>query len=171
MARTLASWQNAAKSSTADRLSAATTNNRLSSLYEWGPLQFLVWPLNVHEVDVETATDWAKKEIVGAATYLEWVGENDELIFLRGRVFPYRVGGMGELEVFDSMRREGISSMLIRGRGEVLGWFVCERLQRQHTYLSGEGVGRMVTFEAVMARVPMPDSADYVAQLWRTITT
>jgi hypothetical protein len=47
-------------------------------LYSWGMLQFEVHPLNVHEVDHSTATDWAKKEIAGAAIYREWVGENDE---------------------------------------------------------------------------------------------
>ena len=58
-------------------------------LYSWGPLPFEVYPLNVHEVQQVTATDWARKEIAGAAIYREWVGENDEEVHLRGRVYPH----------------------------------------------------------------------------------
>ena len=57
-------------------------------LFQWGALQFDITPFNVHEADQMTATDWARKEIAGAAIYREWVGEGDEEITLRGRVFP-----------------------------------------------------------------------------------
>lgn len=59
------------------------------TLMQWSALQFRVWPLNIHEVDHQTATDWARKEIAGAPLFREWVGENDEELHLRGRVFPY----------------------------------------------------------------------------------
>lgn len=57
-------------------------------LYNWGVITFEVWPFNVHSVQHSTATDWARKEIAGAAIYREWVGELDEEIHFRGRVFP-----------------------------------------------------------------------------------
>jgi phage protein U len=58
-------------------------------LFQWGPIQFQVFPLNVGEMSHATASDWARKEIAGAAMYREWVGENDEQINLKGRVFPH----------------------------------------------------------------------------------
>ena len=58
-------------------------------LYQWGPIQFQVFPFNVNTFSHNTATDWAKKEIAGAAMYREWVGENDELITLKGLIFPH----------------------------------------------------------------------------------
>jgi len=58
-------------------------------LFQWGPIQFQVFPMNVGEYSHHTAADWAKKEIAGAAMYREWVGEADELITLKGRVFPH----------------------------------------------------------------------------------
>lgn len=138
-------------------------------LYSWGHVLFQVMPLNVHEVDYESATDWAHKEIAGAPIYREWVGENDELVHLRGRIFPYRIGGMNELESMESMRRKGVPNPLIRGNpAMMLGWFVCERLVRSHTFLSTQGIGQQVTFEAVMARMPVPASDQYFAQMWQT---
>jgi phage tail protein len=58
-------------------------------LFQWGPIQFQVFPMNVNEMSHHTGADWAKKEIAGAAMYREWVGENDEQITLKGRVFPH----------------------------------------------------------------------------------
>ena len=58
-------------------------------LFQWGPIQFQVFPLNVSQMSHATGSDWAKKEVAGAAMYREWVGENDEIITLKGRVFPH----------------------------------------------------------------------------------
>jgi phage protein U len=58
-------------------------------LFQWGPIQFQVFPMNVGQYAHHTAADWAKKEIAGAAMYREWVGEADEMITLKGRVFPH----------------------------------------------------------------------------------
>jgi hypothetical protein len=143
-------------------------NGFMHFLYQWGPnVQFVVQPLNLHEADHETGTDWAQKEVTGAAIYREWVGENDESLYIRGRVFPYRLGGFDQLQLFEAERRVGSQHPLIRGDGYRLGWFVCEKLVRAHTFLSGEGIGQQVAFEAVMVRVPMPDPAAYITDVWK----
>jgi phage protein U len=141
----------------------------LSILYQWGPLQFMVQPLNIHETDHNTATSWAKKEVVGAAIYREWTGEGDETIHVRGHLYPYRIGGMTEIEVLEALRRDGSANSLIRGDGQILGWFVCETLSREHTWLSYEGVGQQIAFEAVFARVPIPANDQYLSQMWNSV--
>jgi phage tail protein len=145
-----------------------TSDPSNSVLYTWGPLQFTVIPFNVHEFDHETDTDWAQKEIAGAAIYREWVGENDETIYLRGKLFPYRIGGMKEIEIFEANRRAGLAQLLLRGGnpGTKLGWYVCEKLVRSNTFLSGEGLGQQIAFEAAMARVPTPSENESLFSSW-----
>ena len=58
-------------------------------MFQWGPVQFQVFPVNVDNYSHHTGADWAKKEIAGAAMYREWVGESDEQITLKGKVFPH----------------------------------------------------------------------------------
>jgi phage protein U len=58
-------------------------------LFQWGPIQFQVFPLNVGQYSHATGTDWAKKEIAGSAMYREWVGEGDEQITIKGKIFPH----------------------------------------------------------------------------------
>jgi phage protein U len=137
------------------------------TLMMWGAqVQFKVQPLNFHELDHETGTDWAHKDIVGAAIYREWVGENDETLFVHGKLFPYRIGGVSAIEVFESQRRAGVSNLLIRGDGHRFGWFVCEKLTRTHTYISHEGVGQQIVFQATMCRVPVPSATANTAALF-----
>lgn len=144
---------------------SAFRNGSLQALMSWGPVQFAVYPLNYNQMDHDTGTAYARKEIVGAAVYREWVGENDELRHFRGQVFPYRIGGMTALELFDAMRRGGIPNTLMGGDGRNLGWFVCEKFVRNHVEISGEGYGQQINFEAVMARCPTPDPASYVPNI------
>jgi hypothetical protein len=163
-----ASWQQIAVSGppALAGYDAPTTNPNRNALMTWGPIVFQVWPLNYDSMDHETATDWAHKEIAGAAVYREWVGEEDETRVLRGSIFPYRIGGMTQIELFDQYRRGGVANVLVSGDGRNLGWFVCEKLSRQHTFISAEGVGQQIQFEASMARVPVPDPTDYFASIW-----
>jgi phage protein U len=162
-------WQVAEQLPTDERLNQPTVQMGIdATLFRWGTLEFKVWPLNVHEVDHETGTDWAQKEVVGAAIYREWVGENDEKIHFRGLLFPYRIGGFSMVNVLDSMRRAGMAQLLMRGDGIPLGWFVIERLMRAHTFLSSEGVGRQIAFEAEFVRVPVPEPSSFFSAVWQT---
>ncbi|MDB5177589.1 MAG: tail protein [Candidatus Saccharibacteria bacterium] len=146
----------------------------LRGLFNWGPLQFEVFPLSLNEVTHTTGTDWAKKEIAGAAYYREWVGEGDEEIQLKGKLYPHffakaarergkaSSGGMAELDALDNMRRLGHAHALVRGDGWMFGWYVVERLSRAHSFLAQDGIGQQVIFEAMFVRVPVPqDPSDY----------
>jgi phage protein U len=160
-----ANWQTV--SGPRNGLYAGTNSAGNQTLMQWGILQFQVWPLNFHEMDHETSSDWAHKEIAGAPIYREWVGENDEIRHLRGKLFPYRIGGMTSIDMFEGLRRGGIAQMMVRGDGMVLGWFVCEKLVRNHTFMSTEGVGKQISFEAVFARVPVPASDMAYNSTWQ----
>jgi phage protein U len=148
------------------RWHAVALGGGLNYLMQWGNIQFMVQPLNYHEMEHETATDWAHKEIAGAAIYREWVGENDETIYMRGKLFPYRIGGLAQIELLDSYRRQGMANLLMRGDGRTMGWFVCEKLVRSHTNISFEGIGQQIEFNAVMVRVPVPAADTYFSTMW-----
>lgn len=160
-------------------------------LYTFGLFTFELYPMNVHEVSHNTASDWARKEIAGAANYREWVGEGDEEVHLKGRVFPHffakhtrdpigplpgspnTSGGLGHLDVLDNIRRLGQAHALGRGGQNVhyhLGWFIIESLRRGHSFLAPDGIGQLIEFEATFQRVPVPeDPAAYFSQIWASI--
>ena len=69
----------------------------------------------------------------------------------------------------ESAELNGMAHMLVRGYGEVFGWFVIERMARAHTNLSTEGVGRQLAFEMYLVRVPTPAAPNYFSSLWSSI--
>lgn len=158
------------------------------TLMTWGTIPFEVYPLNMSEMNHMTETDWSKKEIAGAASYREWVGENDEQIHIMGKVFPHYFarqtrqranwregnnssGGLGHLDVLDNMRRLGQAHALMRGDGWHFGWFVIERLTRGHTHIAADGIGQQIDFQASFQRVPVPDDPKaYFPAFWGAIT-
>ena len=166
------------------------------TLYQWGAIPFQAYPLMLMEVQHVTQTGWARKEIAGAAIYREWVGEDDEELHFRGEVYPHYFrqkmtqygmleslrggysrgqpdnwGGLGHLEVMDNMRRLGQAHPLARGDGWHMGWFVIERLQREHAHLGPEGIGKQVKFEVTFQRVPVPnDNLAYFPAFWGSIS-
>lgn len=137
-----------------------------TGLFQWGPVQFHVWPLNVHEYDHTTATEYARKDVAGAPPPREWVGEDDEQIFFRGNVFPRRIGGLPELEWMDDARESGKSYALVRGDGTKFGWFVIEKLMRTNKFLIIGGVAQVINFEALFTRVDVPRDASATARIW-----
>jgi uncharacterized protein len=150
-------------------------------LMTFGPIQFEVFPLNFHEADHMTASDYARKDIMESSPNREWVGEGDEEIVLRGRVFPYHVhrgstgrprgigvGAKSALDRLDAVRRAHQPHMLIEGgesEGRVLGWFVLERLSRSHTHVGEHGFGRVINFDASFMRVDTPDPTSYLGAI------
>ena len=92
-------------------------------LFQWGPIQFQVYPFNVNQMSHATGADWAKKEIAGAAMYREWVGENDEAITLKGKVFPHffarheRKRGITHGTLSNAASRDPVSGLLTENAG------------------------------------------------------
>jgi uncharacterized protein len=154
-------------------LTESTTDPGNTVLMHWGLISFAVYPMNIDAYDHMTEADWAQKEIAGAEIFREWVGENDEILHLRGHLFPYRIGGMTQIEHFDAKRRSGMPDSLMRGGttgGSYMGWWICHRLSRAHTYLSAEGIGQMIAFEAEMIRIPIPtDAALYTSGMFQSV--
>jgi phage tail protein len=142
-----------------------------TTLYQYGLVQFKIFPLNIHEFDHSTSSSWAKKDIVESIPHREWTGEDDEEIRFRGRVFPYRIGGMTSLDALDNYRRAGYPHVLVRGgagadEGRPLGWFVIDRLIRKHDHLGADGYGRVINFEATFFRVDIaPEPELYYSQI------
>jgi len=118
-----------------------------------------------HALVAQAATELASGSPRAARALLERVNDDHlhaTVLYLRGRLFPYRIGGVPQIEVFEGNRRAGLAQLLMRGANPTtkLGWFVCEKLVRANTFLSGEGLGQQINFEAQMARVPTPQDPD-----------
>lgn len=129
-------------------------------LYQLGTVQFDVAPVNLHSASRKKGADFAAKDIVGAKRPHEFMGEADETISLKGRLFPHRFGGLDGLAALQAMAAAGEPQMLVRGDGDVIGWVVVESVEEDSGFLDRRGVGRVIEFSISMKATPRRASAD-----------
>lgn len=136
-------------------------------LYQLGGIQFSVYPLNTHEVERQASADFAAKDVIGALRPREAVGEGDNSIRLRGRLFPQKFGGLDGLAALDAMRVSQAPHILVRGDGRSYGWWVIEQISETSSQLDARGVGRVVEIDVSLVKAPgAPSAGSYIATLF-----
>ena len=128
-------------------------------MYQLGPVQFELYPLNLDDVTQETGADYASKAILGRRPKLEFVGEAEETFSLTGKLFPSRFGGT--LDDLRAIRLSGLCVPFTRGDGQAIGWFVIEKSRAKGTSLDADGVGKMIEFEVTLKRDDPPGIERY----------
>ena len=142
------------------------------SLMHFGPVKFQVYPLNFHEADHRTGADWARKDILESSVHREWVGHSDEEFLVRGRCFPFQpklgFGAVSAIDLLNNIMLAHQPHQLIRVTTQFavpIGWFVLEKLQRQHQFIGHGGYGRVINFDASFQRVDIPPPESYLASV------
>jgi len=128
-------------------------------LLQVGPLQFDVAPFNAHEIAHEAATEFAKKPVVGRRKIYEWVGEDEEKLKIKGKLFPFKIGGLGSLQLMQTLRQSGAPQYVVRGDGTVLGWYNIMECNTIDKHLSVDGIGEEIEVETVLERADSPGAA------------
>ena len=122
-------------------------------LYCLDGVTFDAQPTNLHEVDRTSGQDWAEKPLLGAAPRFEATGTAAALIRMQGRIFP-RMFGAGGLAGLQAMAQSSAPHMLIRGDGAVIGWHAVRFFRERHSYLDGDGLGRVIEFDIDLVATP-----------------
>lgn len=130
-----------------------------------GPVRFEVAPMNAHDIMHSHASDYVAKPVMGASEPLEWMGEGAETWVIRGRLFPHRFGGLGDLRLLYEARRSGLPQYMMRGDGAQMGWVVIESVTERSSHLDGGGVGRMIEFDVTVRRASAPVAGLYFSIL------
>lgn len=130
-------------------------------LYALGSIVFEVAPLNVDQIGRTAGADFAEKPVFGRRPGFEFVGAAAEEITFQGKLFPAALGGLDEWAELQQLRLTGAAQHLIRGDGEVLGWYQIVGLQDTGTALDAAGVPRVVEFEIRIREADRPASDAY----------
>jgi phage protein U len=139
-------------------------------LYQVGTVQFEVLPFNTHDVSGDSSTDYADKDVVGARRPAEHVGEGEENLSLKGKIFPHAIGGLSSLNELQALRASGRPQFVMRGDGTVMGWFTIRQISQQHSHLDVRGVGGMIDFEVSMKRAPDGSFFDQIENIFSLLS-
>ncbi|MDP1642709.1 MAG: phage tail protein [Phenylobacterium sp.] len=130
-------------------------------LYALGSVVFEVAPLNVDQIARSTGADFAEKPIFGRRPGFEFMGGAAEEITFQGKLFPAALGGLDEWAELQQLQRTGAAQHLIRGDGEVLGWFQIVGLQDTGRALDAQGVPRVEDIEIRLREADRPAADAY----------
>jgi len=135
-------------------------------LLQIGPLQFDIAPMNAHQITRERDTDYARKEVIGRRKIYEHVGEGDDKLTIIGKLFPFKSGGSGALQLLHTLRETGTAQYVMRGDGYVMGWFVITKVGEVHQHLSTDGVGQQIDVTILIERADSPGAVAAFASLF-----
>jgi phage protein U len=126
-----------------------------------GPIRFEVYPFNATEYDHGHESGFVEKPVLGTRPPLEWVGEGAESWSIKARIFPHRLGGLGDLKKLYQARAAGRPLYLMRGDGAQMGWVVIEKVSERSSYLDAEGIGRVIDVDISVRRAGKPSNGSF----------
>lgn len=130
-----------------------------------GAVAVEVWPFNATETSRDTGGDYVEKPVMGRRPPLEFVGEASETINVTARLFPAKLGGLGNLAMLDAMRRSGIPQYVMRGDGFPLGWMAVVSVSERSSHLDVNGVGQVIDVDINLKRSDTPSPASFFAAI------
>lgn len=130
-----------------------------------GAVPIEVWPFNATETSRDAGGDYVEKPVMGRRPPLEFVGEAGETVNVTARLFPAKLGGLGNLAKLDAMRKSGIPHYVMRGDGYPLGWMAVVSVGERSSHLDAKGVGQVIDVDISLKRSDAPGPADFFAAI------
>ena len=99
-----------------------------------------------------TAWRWAVNNRTGNEPAYQFVGRGEDQITLTGILMPEYSGGPISLTMLREMAERGEPYLLMRGTGEVLGYWLIESLNETRSELLPDGQAMKIEFQLVLKR-------------------
>ncbi len=93
-----------------------------------------------------SAWRWAKKDRLGRAPALEYLGpDTDELMF-EGVIYPHFRGGLGQVDLMRAEAGLGVPSMMVDGTGLVWNRWCIAGVEERRSFFMTDGAPRKIEF-------------------------
>lgn len=123
-------------------------------LYMVGSVEIDTRPFPADKVSLSASSSWAEKAVIGAAPPSEFMGEGPETLSITGKLFPFKLGGLSELQVLKGYMRQGQVVPVMRGDGARLGSYAITSISDNHSLLQNGGVGFVVGYTLSLKKLP-----------------
>lgn len=121
-------------------------------MMQLGAYQFSIDNAAYQEFSRSSEYRWAAQQRIGATDALQFTGTPGDTIELRGVIYPYYKGGLGQIDKMRTQASLGFPMPLISGRGKVLGLWVVESVIEGQRVFDLGGIPRRQEFEIRLRR-------------------
>jgi len=122
-----------------------------------GPIAFDL-KNDLQGVSFETASSFAKHDVMGAPPVYEDTGDEESSITLKGTLLPFFfTGALRGITLLEAARRQKVPLTMIRGDFTPMGWVLIDTISSSHADLdASDGVGHTVEYSIKLLRVGTP---------------
>lgn len=117
-----------------------------SVLLSWGGFKFSIATASFAQFQRSKAWRWAKQPRIGQVDQLQSVGQDNDTVTLTGDIYPgLRIGDPVPLDLVGRLAALGDQReplLMVSGTGEVMGYWVLEKLSEVRSHLVQGGVPR-----------------------------
>ena len=122
-----------------------------TQLMRLGEFRFAISTAAYDEITRTAEYRWPRQDRVGRTPSRQFTGPGDDTIELRGTIYPYYRGGLGQVDAMRAEAARGEPLRLVAGTGAVLGlWSILRIRDTGRTFLEG-GVPRRIDFDLSLA--------------------
>ncbi len=138
----------------------------MSMLLAWGPYMFESHRASYEELRHRAGGHWAEHRIIGRAPVGQYLGPEEEVISLRGTIFPLDAGGGASAmpRAMQESSKAGETYMLLSGAGEVFGIFRLKKAERNESEIVVDGKPLKVSYDLEFVAHADPEGS--VWSLW-----
>ena len=122
------------------------------TMMQLGGYQFSIDNAAYQELTRSSEYRWAAQNRIGATDALQFTGTAGDTIELRGVIYPYYKGGLGQIDSMRTQASIGWPLPLVSGRGKVLGLWVVEAVRGGESVFDQSGIARRQEFEIRLRR-------------------
>lgn len=109
------------------------------------------------ELNRRASYEWAEQALIGKDPAVQYTGNNAEQITLRGRIFPYYKGGLGQLDQMRTTASSGRALAMVDGLGSVLGNWGITSIEETQRYFFEDGTARAIDFTLQLKKIDHGD--------------
>lgn len=122
-------------------------------LMAWGPFRFEIGVTAHEEFQHRHGGRWEKHPIIGRRPAGQYLGPSDEIVMLRGVVFPEYVGQAAAQMIADLLQAAGGPQVysLISVDGAIHGPFRLEKARRAGSYIAPDGTPQKLAYDLEFA--------------------
>lgn len=125
-------------------------------LYQVGPLTVDTFPFETSDVTRKTSADFAKHDLLSTRRDYEFSGPGEGTLKISGKLLPFHIGGLSELEFASQLCEAGGPLFVMRGDGRVLGWHQLMSVEEAHSSIGPTGVGFEIKYDLSLERCRDP---------------
>ncbi len=123
-----------------------------SVMLQLGSFQFGISTAAYQSLQRSAEWRWPSQDRFGKGPVLQHLGQGADTITLPGVVYPEWRGGLNQLDNLRALASQGKPQQLVDGRGNVLGYWVIERVEERQAVFADAGVPRRQEFTLSLRR-------------------